>query len=457
MCVSCDGVRVSRRVALIPHIVPVVVSVPRLILLQHLYFLGRYEVFRGPPLHLSPSCVVLLARDRAPDLAALAAHYTSSHAWHQGFGGNGGGRFVVLKFLKAPAAWCREVSTRKYEHVLELAEEGEGEGEGEGGKEREHDRSGESGRTTHEGDMDNDRRNGTASVVYDNFNLDPANWSTGLDAEGEGFRWYFNKMTYETWWHRPHCLGDLHAEAVTGGKEDEGAHEETVSAPAVGRSSATEQLLSEPKQTNKRSDDDNGKISCSINKHNVLSILQAFPFFHSSLNTDTNADTDVHAVSAYRLEAMRKGFGAYKGGLVVSPRAGRSLEGILRHEKHTTSMSVLGTCPQPLPPPAPATAIDTTICPGTTNHLDTRSEHERQSSSLDLPSVTTSTSDTRNDCVDWGLILHIVRDLLEALSFLHGQGTVHGDIRRKQHLELDAHVCVCVTSMYILVVMLCTV
>jgi hypothetical protein len=166
-------------------------------------------------MHISPNCLLLLARDRAKDFNDLVNNYSSVPTCHNGFGGIGGGTFVVLKFMKYQDKWYREVSTRKYEHVIKysrqellnsnvMVSEHTPEGMEMGGD---------------EGDVINlntTTSNTTNSVPameevesFDNLNCNPANWSTGLDNDGEGFRWYFNKLTYETWWHRPHCLGKL--------------------------------------------------------------------------------------------------------------------------------------------------------------------------------------------------------------------------------------------------------
>ena len=338
-------------------------------------------------MHLSSRTLILLARDRSSDLISLYHNYSCNSIWHNGFGGNGSGRFVILKFMRHLDSWYREVSTRKFERIIDYADGIDAV--------TEHLKSTDIDDSDILDELSNNSNvnldvnvNCKGEKKYDNLNMDPANWSTGLDEDGEGFRWYFNKMTYETWWHRPHCLGKLEDVEVIDDKEDiRSINTIKKDSDASDSSHSTNNLKIDMNlsQTNNdtREDkfDETSKMKRPLNNNNIVSILHA-------MNKASDSD--------YNVECQLKGFQDYVG-LVIYPQLGKSLEDVLAHEKRIFS--------------TPFTNIN--------NAQQNDVAFDKKDAGADSQSN------------DWKFIVSVVKDVLHGLSYLHENDVIHGDIKRK--------------------------
>lgn len=297
---------------------------------------------------------------------------------------------MVLKFMKSLDAWGREVSTRKYQNAF-MSDDKDNYSLDNSVKNGIISQNIANERRESEDTANRSVSGGSAgsvdkAVFFDNFNLDPANWSSGLDDEGEGFRWYFNKMTYETRWYRPHCLGKLTAaeEAETEGREFSMEYVKSIMEDGTSKSSTSgvDGVATNNKAV-ANEDNNVNPTKLPAQEHQITPKQQRLNRQHQ-INTN-NVLTILHACTAannkhYLKEHSRKGFKDFPS-LIVLPLAGKSLEDILLHENPTRSRGVL------------------------------------------TPSSLKS--------MDWRRIVTVTRDILQALSFLHGDGIVHCDISRK--------------------------
>jgi serine/threonine protein kinase len=87
----------------------------------------------------------------------------------------------------------------------------------------------------------------------------------------------------------------------------------------------------------------------------------------------------------------------------MPPRGGKTLEDVLRHENESYLAPIIRS-------------------------------NDKEGKQVNDSNAIISESNSVNNldmCFDWKRIVAIATDILEALSFLHENGTVHGDIQRK--------------------------